>query len=158
MVEIVPHIWLGNLNAANNKTLLHKNDIKTILTISLGRREELPPRFSKFNNYVLILTQNVGMLDDNIPNFNSLNLLEHLMLPIRIVKESLKDIWKSKSGQGGILIHCQTGLTLSPSILIGYLIKERGMTMKSAYNLIVEKQTKQSSNYSGGCYIPMNLT
>lgn len=36
-------------------------------------------------------------------------------------------------------MQCDNGLTLSPAIVLAYLIKERGITLKSAYTILLEK-------------------
>ena len=53
------------------------------------------------------------------------------MEAIAYIKDSLNQNYP-------ILVHCDSGVTLAPTIIVAYLIKERGMTLKTAVKHLKE--------------------
>jgi atypical dual specificity phosphatase len=58
-----------------------------------------------------------------------------------IIDESLK----SKNA-GSILVHCSAGISRSPTVVVAYLMKRRGMTLKVALGQIVRARPQVSPN------------
>ena len=106
MIEIKPMVWLGNGIAASNKFQLQKLDIKYIITI--GPKSTFPPKIAKT---VYLNLQIDGKTD---------NLLENLLPSIQFMQNAL-------ATGCSVLVNCESGVTLSPYVMIGFLIK-KGMT------------------------------
>ena len=120
MTQILSNLWLGDISAAHNKFLLLKNGIKSIL--SLGENVGDPMYPTKFEYLVIgsSVTPNEVIKDGQY-----CNILQHFISCISFIKLRL--------AQGrGVLVHCDTGLSISPSIIIAYLAKEKGMNIPSA--------------------------
>jgi hypothetical protein len=111
MIEIKPKVWLGNGNAASNKFQLQKLDIKYIITI--GKKSTFPPKFAK----VVYLNLSIDGKTDN--------LLEHLLPSIQFIQNA-------QATGCSVLVNCESGITLSPYIMISFLVK-KGMTFQSAF-------------------------
>ena len=133
MTEILPNLWLGDISAAHNKFLLLKNGIKSIL--SLGEKVGEPMYPTKFEYLVIgsSITPNEVIEDGEY-----CNILQHFISCISFIKLRLAQ-------SRGVLVHCDTGLSISPSIIIAYLTKEKGMNIPSALQHIA------SQNPSKGC-------
>jgi len=63
--------------------------------------------------------------------YSSLVVLPQLMEAIAYIKDSMDQ-------SNPILVHCDSGVTLAPTIAVAYLIKERGMTLKTATKYLKE--------------------
>lgn len=117
---IIDNIYIGSAHNAANKNLLDRLNIKYIVNVTA----EITNYFSneiEYANYVIY--------DDNKQSiFNYLD-------------ESYKKIKEfQRKNNGYILIHCFMGASRSATILAYYLIKEKGMNVKEAYDFIKSKR------------------
>ena len=80
MSEVIPNLWIGNISAANNKFLLLKNEIKSIL--SLGTEVGMPVFPTKFEYFVVgsKVTPN-----ETISDTENCNILRHLLPCIKFI-------------------------------------------------------------------------
>ena len=80
MSQVMPNLWIGNISAANNKFLLIKNEIKSIL--SLGTEIGVPVFPTKFEYFVVgsQMTPN-----ETIENLESCNILKHFLPCIKFI-------------------------------------------------------------------------
>ena len=139
MTEIVPNLWLGDISAAKNKFILLKNRIKAIL--SLGNRVGAPMYPTKFEYLVVGSSVTPAEVIQDGPDCN---ILRHFLPCLRFIKYQL--------AQGrGVLVHCDSGLSISPSIIIAYLAKEKGMNIPSALQLINQQSPTQCCRPSKSC-------
>lgn len=61
------------------------------------------------------------------------NILKYFLPCIDFIKKSIKN-------NQGVLVHCDTGVCLAPAVILAYLIKENGMTLKNAIGLLVSEK------------------
>lgn len=114
MIEIIPNLYLGNWNNANN---LHEL-IYTKIDIIINVAYELPNAFPNKFTYLKVMwddcnNENILLDLDNLTNF----IQQHI-------------------GKSKILIHCQQGMSRSPSLIIAYLIRFLGYDYYTALDYI----------------------
>ena len=129
MSEIVPGLFLGNAIDAENITLLQQNQIKSIINIS-----------------------------QTIPCYHEAELLfNYLQLPcndssqeniLQYFQSTFESIQMSLSRNQNVLVHCQGGVSRSPSFVIGYLMKYHSKTFDQAYALVREKRKIINPNFN----------
>lgn len=127
---IVPNIYLGNLNCANDIDFLKNNNIYAIVNCT----ENEP-----FNDYFLDkptfrLCINDSKEEDNINNFKK-NIIEAIEFIDNNVKEGKT-----------VYIHCYWGLMRSATVTAGYLIMKYKLDYISAINLIKEQRPRALSS------------
>lgn len=52
----------------------------------------------------------------------------------------------SHNGRGAILVHCVAGVSRSPAVVVGYLMKEEQMRLKEALGLVIRSRPQVSPN------------
>ena len=129
MSEILPGLFLGNAIDAENITLLQENRIKSIINISQA-----------------------------IPCYHQAELqFDYLHLPcndssqeniLQYFPNALESIQMSLSLKQNVLVHCQAGVSRSPSFVIGYLMKYHSKTFDQAYSLVREKRRIINPNFN----------
>ncbi|MFW9929084.1 MAG: dual specificity protein phosphatase family protein [Candidatus Thorarchaeota archaeon] len=101
--EIVPKLWLGAINAANNGFLKPRN-ITAVLSIINSR--DMIPKLNELNIHECIIREDG---DAFMP--------EEIALGINFIETNLE--------RGlSILVHCLAGVSRSTSIVAGYLMKK----------------------------------
>lgn len=122
--EIVPGLWLGDEESANNLEFLNKYDIKNIIRFLPGE-----PTVNKHGiNYMLIPWNdeeicNVFKIDRDITLENSFNYIEN-----------------SLSNCENILVHCKRGHHRSASIVASFMIHKLNMDPVKVVNYIKSKR------------------
>jgi dual specificity MAP kinase phosphatase len=121
MSEVLPGLYLGNARDAKDINLLQQNGIKSIINIST-----------------------------TIPCYHeNENLFDYLQLPcndssqeniLQYFENTFDYIQKKLSANENVLVHCQSGISRSPSFVIGYLMKYHSKTFDQAYLLVKEKR------------------
>ena len=121
MSEVWPGLYLGNAEDAKDLDRLKENDIKSIINIStnIPCYHEDDPLF----NYLQLPCQ------DSIRQ----NILEHF-------DSTFEYIHRKLTTKENVLVHCQGGISRSPSFVIGYLMRYHSKTFKQAYSLVKEKR------------------
>ena len=89
--------------------------------------------------------------DDNLPkniNYLHIKIVDtvkfDILSYIDIANKFIEEARKFKNGK--ILIHCKFGISRSAAILIGYLMKYYGYTLKNAVDFIKNKRKKINPN------------
>lgn len=117
---IINNIYIGSAHNAANKNLLDRLNIKYIINVTA----EITNYFQndiEYANYIIY--------DDNKQSIS------------KYLEESYKKIKEfQEKNNGYILIHCFMGASRSATILAYYLIKEKGMDVKEAYDFIKNKR------------------
>ena len=116
MIEIIPHLWIGNTTDAFNIWLL--KDKKIRLIINLTDKEEFIPIFPE--------------IDKKRVNLKQLPLISEY------IHDKLTDTKWQINGYS-ILIHCQDRIQKAPTVIAYYLIKYGKMTAEQAIFCIKTK-------------------
>ena len=125
--EILPGLYLGSSRDAENLELLKERQIKTIINISTT----LPCYFEKENIF-----EYRQLPCHDSPNQNIIQYFE----------TTFEYIHQQLSANRNILIHCQAGISRSPSFIIGYLMRCYSKTFDEAYNYVRSKRSIVSPN------------
>jgi len=121
MSEVLPGLYLGNAHDAKDMTLLKQNDIKSIINISTT----IPCYYENENLFDYLQLS----LNDSWQE----NIFEHFEKTFEYIHQKLL------SNQN-ILVHCQAGISRSPSFVMGYLMKYHSKTFDQAFVLVKDKR------------------
>jgi len=119
--EILPGLYLGNARDAQDRNLLKQNDIKSIINIST----HIPCYYNDDYSF--------DYLQLNCQDSSQENLLQYF-------DKTFEYIQKKLSFKENILVHCQGGISRSPSFVIGYLMKHHSKSFNEAYLFVKERR------------------
>lgn len=126
--KVMPHLYLGNYQAAKDKDLFDKKNIKAVLNCT----KEIPNSFThrKDIEYMRI------PVDDSLKE-RDFELMYHYMPVI------VEFIHKHVDIQGhNILVHCVAGRQRSCIAIAAYLVSKHGMTPHDACKMILDKRAE----------------
>ncbi len=121
MSEVLPGLYLGNAHDAKDMNLLKQNQIQSIINIS----KTIP---CHYENETLFDYLQLPCNDSSQEN-----LLQYF-------EKTLEYIHQKLLSNQNILVHCQGGISRSPSFIIGYLMKYHSKTFDQAYSLVKDKR------------------
>merc|ERR1719150_2761689 len=124
--QVLPHLFLGNMKDASDVAILHGLGVGYVLNVT-----SKPPSYKMDPG--IIYKQLVA--DDNG--------LQNLR---QFFEEAFEFIDLAKSNSSGVLIHCQAGISRSPTIAVAYLMKYYPMAMSDAYKFVKTKRSIISPN------------
>lgn len=127
MSEIFPGMYLGNQQDAANLELLKQNHINSVINVS----KSVPCYFA----------------DDKTFDYLHISCDDSSLQDILQFFESTFDwIHKKLLDDQRILVHCQAGISRSPSFVIGYLMKYKGKTFEQAYEFVKSRRSIVNPN------------
>ena len=124
--KVADFLFLGNMNDAANAESLTALGIDHVLNVTA-----VEPSYTMSNN----ITYKQLHAADN----GSQNIKQHF-------NEAFRFIDAAKKSGGSVLIHCQAGVSRSPTIAIAYLIKYFSMSTSEAYKFIKLRRSIISPN------------
>jgi protein-tyrosine phosphatase len=116
--EIIPNLYLSSVYVACQKETLLSKNIRHIVNVS-----QCPNFHPDTFNY---LTIDIG---DEIDQ----NIAQHFST----VNQFIDDVISKNEG---VLVHCYAGISRSVSLVLGYLIEKRNMSLEHAYDLVKSKR------------------
>lgn len=121
--EILPRLYLGDVNMATNKDEITRLAITDMITIEIKplKAADLAPCVKR---YLFI----------NIIDHSKEDILSHLETSFEFIESALK-VPSNK-----VYVHCVAGISRSASVVIGYVMKSRSMTYAEAYELVSQKR------------------
>lgn len=122
MSEILPGLFLGNARDAQDKALLSQKHIQTVINVS----SNIPCHFASENLFEYYQLP----CEDS----NNQSILEYFDRTFQLIHERL-------TSQQHLLVHCQGGVSRSPSFVIGYIMKYHSKTFDQAYQWVKSKRT-----------------
>ena len=111
-------LYLGNYDFALNNELLMKKNISCILVCGKELECKFPNKFKYFK------------IDLN--DYIEESILPHIDKCVQFINENIKE--------KKIFVHCNAGVSRSPSIIIAYLIKSFNYSFNYAYNFVKSKR------------------
>ncbi|KAG8924708.1 hypothetical protein FRC02_010231 [Tulasnella sp. 418] len=114
MDQVIPNLWVGDLQSALNKAGLEEHNVKYVMSAMRGR-VRVDPRFVRYQI--------------NLDDTNSADLLVHLPPAIAFIDSALQ------SGKG-VLVHCQAGMSRSASIVAAFLMYSKNINLNEALDLM----------------------
>lgn len=119
MHEIEEGLYLGSLDAAQNRALLHENGVTHVLSI-----------LDTFHYYSTI--EGLKYHKIMLPDSPGADILSHVPEALTYISNSLKT--------GKILVHCAAGVSRSASIVIAYVMVTRGLAFEDAKMYVKSKR------------------
>lgn len=126
--KIVPRLYLGSINAANNKKFFKEKNINAVLNCS--KEQDIPNYFCQTKNIEYMRVP----LDDSLKEVDF--ILMYKLMP-SIVEFIHKHVFILKQN---VLVHCMQGRARSCIAVAAYLVAKCGMTPKNACKLIMDKR------------------
>lgn len=123
--EIVPGIWLGNLQACYDNNFLENQNIVAIVSL-----------YTPILNAKKLTNKGIAIfhlkISDNIGLKTNLILLDNF--------ENIYNFISKYKKKGNILIHCHYGWQRSASVCTGYLMREYKLSKDSAISIVQSKR------------------
>ncbi|GAA5835894.1 hypothetical protein JCM9279_002135 [Rhodotorula babjevae] len=146
--RIMPHLYLGNVNHAQNALMLKELGITHV--VSLGETALYPPRSpgplasiaSAFRSSSPTDSPPVNSLwhEERLGNIAVLDMqaiADDGIDSIRpCIDEALDFIGEARRQGGRVLVHCKVGVSRSASIVIASLMRDVGLDLASAYLVV----------------------
>lgn len=160
MREVVPGLLLGNVEASHKRDMLQENRINAIVSLtdarwvwwnSTTRKAGIPEHRHKWIQCVDSSTQDLLVYMSDICDFIDLMASPALSslssLPVEGTLES-----DSESHDGpfnAVLVHCDLGISRSPTIIIAYLMRKFRINYENILAFVQTKQkVKPSANFA----------
>ena len=116
-------LYLGNYDFASDEKLLSKINISSILVCGA----ELKCKFTHKYNYLKL----------NLHDYEEDSLLPYIEKSVKFIADNLSN---------GVFVHCNAGVSRSPSIIIAFLIKNYKYTYNAAYEYVKSKRKNIKPN------------
>ncbi|RWS25988.1 dual specificity protein phosphatase 10-like isoform X2 [Leptotrombidium deliense] len=129
LTSILPFLYLGNAKDALDCEVLHKLGITYILNVTTHLPTPLCPHGS-------IRNKRLPLIDSDQQNVK------------QYFKEAFEFIDEAERSGSNILIHCEAGISRSPTIAIAYLMCHKLMSAMDAYNMVKSKRPIISPNFN----------
>ncbi|EPS93372.1 phosphatases II [Fomitopsis schrenkii] len=127
---ILPSLYLGPCSAASNKSFLENNAITHVLSIGSTPASKVEG-----------VTYHRLSLTDSATS----NLSKATGEACKIIDGAVSSKGKG-GGKGKIYVHCSAGISRSPSLVVAYLMKSRGMSLKEALGQVARARPQVSPN------------
>jgi dual specificity phosphatase 12 len=142
MTQVAPGIFLGNLPSIADRSLLEENNIKGIVSLGTGRWN--------FWNLISHVTRDYVQKQNQIfvPCVDS--RVQNLLVYMEDVCDFMDRVFASmsKDSPGGILVHCDRGVSRSATAVIAYLMRKRGQTFEDAFASVqAERKVNPNANF-----------
>lgn len=125
-VEILPHLFLGDIKIARSRDSLTRARVTRVLNVS--RLE------NSFESELLYKQIPV----DDAPN---VNLSEHF-------PEAFRFIDSARVNEERVLVHCQAGMSRSVTVIIAYLMHHMCLSLEQAYDFVKARKSNIEPNFS----------
>ena len=123
--KVLPNLYIGNINIANNKKFIKEKNIKVIINCTGDI-----PNFFQF-------TENLEYyripVDDSLANEDINQMKLYLPKFVNIINNSLLQ-------NKPVLVHCYAGRQRSACLIIAFLIYEYNFTLEDAYKFLLSKR------------------
>jgi len=124
--QVLPYLFLGNMRDASDAEELRRLGIKFVLNVTAK-----PPVYAPEPD---IVYKQLEASDDGVQNLK------------QFFEEAFEFIDRAKASSNGVLIHCQAGVSRSPTIAVAYLMKYYPMAMSDAYKFVKRHRSIISPN------------
>lgn len=132
MSLILPWLILGDADDSSNEIALKKANVSYILNCTDNIKESFPKQFVYLNL--------------PIEESNFYYISKHFKEAYEFIDqvEQVKKIEDSKPVR--ILVHCASGCTIAPIIIISYLMRSKGWDLTKAYDYVKDKRPSVNPN------------
>ena len=119
MSQILDNLYLGDLLCSQNKDLLLRMGVTHILTVA----KDHPPKFPSTFKYKVV----------KVLDLPSTNLKSKFAACITFIKEAM-------ANGGKVFVHCFAGVSRSATIVVAYLMLEKGLSYQAAMRFVKSKR------------------
>ncbi|KAM8842346.1 dual specificity protein phosphatase 5 [Synchiropus picturatus] len=126
-VEILPFLYLGSAYHASRQDYLSDLHITALLNVS---RRDLQPTKGGFD-YKWIPVEDNHMADISSHFQEAIEFIDHV-----------------KQSGGKVLVHCEAGISRSPTICMAYIMKTQRIKLDAAFDIIKQRRAVISPNFS----------
>lgn len=126
-VEILPFLYLGSAYHASRQDYLSDLHITALLNVS---RRDLQPSKGQFD-YKWIPVEDNHMADISSHFQEAIQFIDHV-----------------KQSGGKVLVHCEAGISRSPTICMAYIMKTQQLRLDAAFDMIKQRRAVISPNFS----------
>mmetsp|Transcript_134349 Transcript_134349/g.388898 ORF Transcript_134349/g.388898 Transcript_134349/m.388898 type:complete len:437 (-) Transcript_134349:250-1560(-) len=135
--HILDHVFLGTKFAAADRDLLDTLEVRAVINLTAAS--------SRVPNY----------FDDGDIEYLHLELLDELIsYPGHAIPQAYRAIKRFGESGKNVLVHCSAGLSRSATAVLAWLMRERGMSLKSGKELIERQRGRRPKcNPSFWCYL-----
>ncbi|TLD37737.1 dual specificity phosphatase Yvh1 [Venturia nashicola] len=130
MIEIIPGLWLGNIRASINSTMLRENHIGALVSLYDCPRAEWGLVFSEAG---IPRDSQIFIRCEDSPTLDLLVYLSDIC--------DFIDLMASTSGP--VLVHCEVGRSRSTAVIVAYLMRKYHYKYEDALELVREKTKGQ---------------
>merc|ERR1711899_160306 len=124
--QVTPFLFLGNMKDASDATGLTRLGVDHVLNVTA-----VSPTYDMFET---ITYKQLHAADNGYQNLK------------QYFEEAFDFIDLARSRGGSVLIHCQAGVSRSPTIAVAYLIKQFPMSLVDAYKFVKNRRSIISPN------------
>lgn len=124
--QVTPFLYLGNMKDASDVTMLARLGIDHVLNVTA-----VSPTYTMEKS---ITYKQLQAADNGYQNLK------------QYFDEAFDFIDKARDTGGSVLVHCQAGVSRSPTIAVAYLIKQFPMSMVEAYKFVKARRSIISPN------------
>ena len=130
IIQIMPNLFLGTINAAHDIEILKNNDIRSI--VNCTNDEVFLDYFENKAKYRL-------SIKDNKEENNMITFSDKLIDVVKFIDNQI-------SINKNVLVHCYWGLMRSPTVIGAYLIMKYHMSTEDVIKFIQDKKCMTFSN------------
>ncbi|CAL1581489.1 unnamed protein product [Knipowitschia caucasica] len=120
-----PYLLLGSQDAAHDFTTLQKHKVSHILNVAFGVDNVFPELF---------IYKTVSILDQP-----DTDLTLH-------IQECCDFITQAQNEKGVVLVHCNTGVSRAPAVVVGYLMSHDGLSFEDGLSLVRTARPNSAPN------------
>jgi protein-tyrosine phosphatase len=127
--EIIPRLYLSGDDAACNRDILESKNITHVLNLTTNVPNKFEPNI-KYMKYVIY----------DLPNQDVVNMFNE---SFKFIDETL-----SSNEHNSVLVHCNAGVSRSPTFIIAYLLQKRMFTtFRDAFDYVKSKRAIINPNF-----------
>ncbi|XP_044046588.1 dual specificity protein phosphatase 5 [Siniperca chuatsi] len=126
-VEILPFLYLGSAYHASRQDYLSDLHITALLNVS---RRDLQPANGHYD-YKWIPVEDSHMADISSHFQEAIEFIDHV-----------------KQSGGKVLVHCEAGISRSPTICMAYIMRTQQLRLDAAFDIIKQRRAVISPNFS----------
>ena len=127
LFQIEPHLFVSGYQAARDLQLLKDHSIHHVINLTAHRFRNLHQDAVNYSSFVF-------------SDHENFNLTTELGPVLDIIKRHV-------DAKENILVHCQKGISRAPSVVMAFLIKERGLSYEEALKTIQSKNPESYPNW-----------
>ncbi|XP_063054520.1 dual specificity protein phosphatase 5 [Engraulis encrasicolus] len=126
-VELAPFLYLGSAYHASRHDFLSERRITALLNVS--KRDTAPAKWQYDYKWI------------PVEDSHTADISSHF-------QEAFDFIDRVKQGGGKVLVHCEAGISRSPTICMAYLMRTRSLRLEEAFDVIRQQRAMISPNFS----------